>query len=68
MINIFKSLFKFFNFKEKTNLLTIAELNSINLLKRKIEKEKRARAYISEINQKYSKIRKRENSTSRKVF
>ena len=42
--------------------MTISELNSLKLLEKKIEKEKRARAYISEINRKYSNIRKRENN------
>ena len=37
--------------------MTIAELNSFNLRKEKIEKEKRSRAYISEINQSWGKIK-----------
>ena len=38
--------------------MTIAELNSFNLRKEKIEKENRFRAYISEINQRHNKMRK----------
>tara|TARA_B100000212_G_C27343883_1_gene520451 strand:- start:1017 stop:1223 length:207 start_codon:yes stop_codon:yes gene_type:complete len=67
MINTFKSIFKIFKFKEKTNLMTIEELKSFNLLEKKIEKEKRARAYISEINQKYNKMRKKEKNFIKKA-
>lgn len=67
MINTFKSIFKLFKFKEKTSLMTIAELKSFNLLEKKIEKEKRARAYISEINQKYNKMRKKEKNFIKKA-
>ena len=67
MKNPFKLILNLFNFKEKTSHMTIAELNSFNLRKEKIEKEKRSRAYISEINQRYNKIRKRENNLFRKA-
>ena len=62
MINTFKSIFKLFKFKEKNSLMTIAELKSFKLLEKKIEKEKRARAYISRINHKYNKMRLREKN------
>ena len=51
MKKTFESLLNLFNLKEKTNQMTIAELNAFNLRKEKIEKGKRSRAYISEINQ-----------------
>ena len=57
MKNPFKLILNLFNFKEKTNQMTIAELNSFKLRKEKIEKEKRSRAYISEINQSWSKMK-----------
>ena len=67
MKKTFESLLNLFNLKEKTNQMTIAELNAFNLQKEKIEKRKRSRAYISEINQRYNKIRKRENNLFRKA-
>ena len=47
--------------------MTIAELKAFKLSKEKIEKEKRSRAYISEINQRYNKMRKREKNFFRKA-
>ena len=67
MKNTFASLLNLFNFKEKTNQMTIAELNAFNLRNEKIEKRKRSRAYISEINQRYNKMRKREKNLFRKA-
>ena len=68
MKNPFKLILNLFNFKEKTNQMTIAELNSFKLRKEKIEKEKRSRAYISEINQSWSKMNKnRKKNFFRKV-
>ena len=67
MKNFFISLLKLFNFNEKTIYMTISELKAFNIRKEKIEKEKRFRAYISEINQRYNKIRKRERNSLRKV-
>ena len=66
MKKFFKSLFNFFNFKEKNNHMTIAELKAFNLHQVKIEKQKRFRAYISEINERYINIRKRERNSLRK--
>ena len=43
--------------------MTISELKAFNIREEKIEKERRFRAYISEINQKNNKIRKRERSS-----
>ena len=62
MKNPFKSFLNLFNFKEKTNHMTIAELKAFNLRKENNDKEKRSRAYISEINQRYNKMRKREKN------
>ena len=42
--------------------MTIGELKAFNLRKEKIEKEKRSRAYISEINQRFNKIRNKEKN------
>ena len=67
MKNPFKLILFFFNFKEKINVMTIAELKTFKLRKEQIEKEKRSRAYISEINERYSKMRKREKIFFRKV-
>ena len=67
MKKTFESILNLFNLKEKTNQMTIAELNAFNLRKEMIEKRKRSRAYISEINQRYNKIRKRENNLFRKA-
>ena len=44
--------------------MTIAELKAFNLLQAKIEKQKRFRAYITAINGKYNKMRKRERKAS----
>ena len=67
MKNFFKSLLKLFNYKEKTIHMTISELKAFNIREEKIEKERRFRAYISEINQRYNKIRKRERNSLRKA-
>ncbi len=42
--------------------MSIAELKAFNLLKEKIQKGKRSKAYISEINQRYYKMRKKEKN------
>ena len=62
MMNLFKQL-NLFNFKEKKNLLSIAEHKELELRKEKIEKAIRSRAYISDINQRYNKMtdKKRKN-------
>ena len=67
MKNFFKSLLNLFNIKEKTIHMTISELNAFNIREEKIEKERRFRAYISEINQRHNKIRKRERNSLRKA-
>ena len=67
MKKFFKLLLNFFNFKEKANHMTIAELKAFNLYQVKIEKQKRFRAYISEINERYKNMRKREKNSISKV-
>mgnify|MGYP004150397497 CR=1 FL=1 len=67
MKNTFKLFLNLLNFKEKTSHMTIAEMKSFNLRKEKIEKEKRSRAYISEINQRNNKMRKSEKNFFRKA-
>ena len=67
MKNFFKSLLNLFNIKEKTIHMTISELKAFNIRKEKIEKERRFRAYISEINQRHNKIRKSERNSIRKA-
>ena len=67
MKNFFKSLLNLFNIKEKTIHMTISELKAFNIREEKIEKERRFRAYISEINQRYNKIRARERNSLRKA-
>ena len=47
--------------------MTIAELKAFNLRKEKIEKEKRSRAYISEINKRNNKMRKSKKNFFRKA-
>ena len=47
--------------------MTISELKAFNIREEKIEKERRFRAYISEINQRYKKIKKRERNSLRKA-
>tara|TARA_B100000676_G_scaffold144405_1_gene142850 strand:+ start:699 stop:845 length:147 start_codon:yes stop_codon:yes gene_type:complete len=47
--------------------MTISELKAFNIREEKIEKERRFRAYISEINQRHNNIRKRESNSLRKA-
>ena len=68
MVNFFKSHLNLFNFKEKTKKMTIADLKAFNLREAKIEKEKRFRAYVTEINQRYKRIRKSERNSFIKTY
>tara|TARA_B100000459_G_scaffold2741_1_gene1746 strand:+ start:85 stop:294 length:210 start_codon:yes stop_codon:yes gene_type:complete len=63
MKKLIKNFFNLFNSREKANLKTIEELRALKLRKEKIEKEIKSRAYISEINQRYNKMKdkKRKN-------
>tara|TARA_B100000212_G_scaffold214158_1_gene161865 strand:- start:807 stop:1013 length:207 start_codon:yes stop_codon:yes gene_type:complete len=67
MKRFFKTILNFFNFKEKTNHMTIAELKAFKVYQVKIEKQKRFRAYISEINKRYNQMRIRESNSLGKV-
>ena len=62
MMKPFKQI-NLFNSQDKKLLLTIAEQKELEIRKEKIEKAKRSRAYISDINQRYNKMtdRKRKN-------
>ena len=63
MKKLIKNFLNLFNSREKVNLNTIKDLRDLKLRKEKIEKEIKARAYISEINQRYNKMtdKKRKN-------
>ena len=63
MKKLIKNFINLFNSREKANLKTIEELRALKLRKEKIEKEIKSRAYISEINQRYNKMKdkKRKN-------
>ena len=52
-----------FNFSEKNILMSIEELKAFRLRKQKIENEKKARKYISDINKRYREMtyKKRNN-------
>ena len=67
MKNLFRALLNLLNLKEKSNYMTIAELKAFNLRKEKIEKEKRSRAYISEINKRNNNMRKSKKNFFRKA-
>ncbi len=47
--------------------MTIAELKAFKVYQVKIEKQKRFRAYISEINKRYNQMRIRESNSLGKV-
>jgi len=49
--------FDLFNFNQDDGLMSIEDLKALRIRKQKIEREKKARKYILEINQRYRKIR-----------
>ena len=59
MKNPLKSFPNLFNSKEKNNLMTIEELRDLKIRTEKIEKAIKSRAHISEINQRYNKMKDR---------
>ena len=59
MKNPLKSFLNLFNSKEKNNLMTIEELRDLKIRTEKIEKAIKSRAHISEINQRYNKMKDR---------
>ena len=48
--------FDLFNSNQDNSLMSIEELRALRLRKQKIESDKKARKYISEINQRYRKM------------
>ena len=48
--------FDHFNFKQDDGLMSIEDLRALRLQKKKIESDKKARKYILDINQRYSKM------------
>ena len=63
MKKIIKNFLNLFKSSEKSNLNSIEDLRALKIRKEKIEKEIKSRAYISEINQRYNKMKdkKRKN-------
>ena len=63
MKKIIKNFLNLFKSSEKSNLNSIEDLMALKLRKEKIEKEIKSRAYISEINKRYNKMKdkKRKN-------
>ena len=54
--------FNLFNSNKDDNLMSIEELRALRLRKQKIERNKKARKYILEINQRYRKISSHKNN------
>ena len=50
------------NFNKDDGLMSIEDLRALNLRKRKIENDKKARKYILEINQRYRKMSTRKSN------
>ena len=50
------------NSNEKNILMSIEELKALRLRKKKIENEKKARKYISEINKRYREMKDKKNN------
>ncbi len=54
--------FDHLNFKEDDALMSIEDLRTLRLRKKKIESDKKARKYILEINQRYRKMSTRKGN------
>ena len=54
--------FDHLNFKEDDGLMSIEDLRALRLRKKKIERDKKARKYIQDINQRYRKISTRKSN------
>jgi len=54
--------FDHLNFNEDDGLMSIEDLKSLRLRKRKIESDKKARKYILDINQRYRKMSTRNSN------
>ena len=50
------------NFNEDDGLMSIEDLKALSLRKKKIEKDKKARNYILDINQRYRKMSSRKSN------
>ena len=59
--------FNLFNSNKDDNLMSIEELRALRLRKQKIERNKKARKYILDINQRYRKISGRKNNIFLKI-
>ena len=55
--------FDHLNFDEDDGLMSIEDLRSLRLQKKKIESNKKARKYILDINQRYRKMSTRKSKT-----
>ena len=54
--------FNHLNFNEDDGLMSIEDLKSLRLRKKKIENDKKARKYILDINQRYRKMSTRKSN------
>ena len=54
--------FNHFHNNQDDGLMSIEEIKTLRIQKKKLEKEKKARIYILEINERYRKIRNKNNS------
>ena len=54
--------FDHLNFNEDDGLMSIEDLRALRLRKKKIERDKKARKYIQDINQRYRKISTRKSN------
>ena len=54
--------FDHLNFNEYDDLMSIEELRALRLRKKKIERDKKARKYILDINQRYRKMSTRKSN------
>ena len=54
--------FNHFHHNQDDSFMTIEEIKNLRIQKKKLEKEKKARRYILEINERYRKIRNKNNS------
>ena len=54
--------FNHLNFNEDDGLMSIEDLRSLRLRKKKIESDKKARKYILDINQRYRKMSTRKSN------
>ena len=53
--------FNYLNFNEDDGLMSIEDLKALRLQKKKLERDKKARQYILDINQRYRKMSTRKS-------